>query len=185
MDKVSGKITLVSVTGDSVEFDEKFTDLSVFVANMPNKSEPLKTELSTEMLNFIKGFAEKHEYDSASISYKFPTINNSVKDNISEVSYLLIQDRIIDGQLAETAKAIAPLLAAADALQFRRLYTTLNIALLTPLHIDEDEKSIKEFMDRFDLKEDEDFKPEKITEAIDNNNALFELVVSRFVENIK
>jgi len=53
------------------------------------------------------------------------------------------------------------------------------------LHIDETENSVKEFMENFNLKEDEDFSPEKINKAIKDNNELFELVVKRFEDNVK
>ena len=53
------------------------------------------------------------------------------------------------------------------------------------MHIDETENSVKEFMENFNLKEDEDFSPEKINKAIKDNNELFELVVKRFEDNVK
>ena len=53
------------------------------------------------------------------------------------------------------------------------------------MHIDESEASVKEFMDNFNLKEDEDFSAEKINKAVKDNIELFELVVKRFDDNVK
>lgn len=129
---------------------------------MPDRSSPLSTDISLDLLNFIKEFATAHSYDNRSISYTFPTVSKLVHKNISDKSYELLKPFIVEGNVSETAKKLAPLVTAADKLRFHKLYTTLNIVLISPLHIDEDKTSIKEFMDNFNLKEDEDFTPEKI-----------------------
>lgn len=162
MDTLTTNIVVKSASGDSVEFDPKVCELCDLIQNMPDKSAPLSTELSTELLNLIKTFAEKHNYDKKSMSYNFPTTNNSIKQNISDKSYELLKDYIVEGSVSETAKRLAPLINAADILRFRKLYTTLNIVLITPLHIDESEKAVKDFMDAHNLKEEEDFNAEKI-----------------------
>lgn len=67
MDAISEKVILVSTLDEKVEFDSKIANLSELVANMPDKNSPLSTGLSTQLLNFVKTFAEKHEYDQSSI----------------------------------------------------------------------------------------------------------------------
>ncbi|KAL4497271.1 hypothetical protein ABPG72_011206 [Tetrahymena utriculariae] len=185
MDTLTTKIIVKSATGDAVEFDAKICELCDLINNMPDKSQPLTTDISTELLNLIKQFAEKHSYDKKSMTYEFPTISNSIKANISDKSFELLKDHIVEGSISETAKRLAPLINAADVLRFRKLYTTLNIILVTLLHIEESEKGVKEFMDNHNLKEDEDFSAEKINQAIQENNELFELVVARFAKNVE
>jgi len=177
-------VIIKSESGEEVVFDSKFIDLSDLAKNAPVRTEPLITDISTELLNWVKVFCEKHSYSAASMTYTFPTVVNNPRGNLSEISYELLSGFYVEGNISESAKRVAPYLTVADKLQFRKLYTTLNIFLIAPLHIDETDNAVKEFMDNFNLKEDEDFSAEKINKAIAENKELFELVVTRFSDNV-
>lgn len=180
MDTLSEKIVLLSALKDQVEFDSKFANICELVASMPDKSSPLETGLSSHMLKLLKQFAELHEYDNDSITFIFPTKSAIIKENIDEKSFGLLKDFLIEGQAAENARRIAPIIAAADFLQFRKLYTLLNVILITPLHINDDDNSIKSFMENHNIREDEDFNANGIDKAVKENHEYFELVANRF-----
>jgi len=174
------QIIIKSETDEEVVFDAKFVELSDFVKNAQVRTAPFITDIPTELLNWVKIFCEKHNYSAASMTYTFPTVVDYPRGNLSEISYELMAGFYVEGNISETAKRIAPYISVADKLQFRKLYTTLNVFLLSPLHIDETDNSIKEFMVKYNLKEDEDFSAEKIHMAIRDNCEMFELVNERF-----
>lgn len=57
--------------------------------------------------------------------------------------------------------------------------------MITPLHIEEDETSIKQFMEKYEISEEEDFNAKGIDKAIKENFDYFELVDERMIENIR
>lgn len=68
------------------------------------------------MLKFLRSFAELHSYDNDSIHFIFPTKSAFVKENIDEKSFSLLKDFLIEGDAANNARRISPIIAAADFL---------------------------------------------------------------------
>jgi len=109
-------VILKSETGEEVVFDAKFIELSDLAKNAPVRTDPLITDISTELLNWVKTFSEKHNYSAASMTYTFPTVVNNPRGNLSEISYELLAGFYVEGNIAETAKRIAPYITVADKL---------------------------------------------------------------------
>lgn len=109
-------VILKSETGEEIIFDAKFTELSDLAKNAPVRTDPLITDISTELLNWVKLFSEKHNYSAASMTYTFPTTVNNPRGNLNEISYELLAEFYVEGNISETAKRIAPYITAADKL---------------------------------------------------------------------
>ncbi|EGR29435.1 hypothetical protein IMG5_155850 [Ichthyophthirius multifiliis] len=118
------------------------------------------------------------------MQYKFPQTSAIIRENISEKSYDCLKDFIKEGDAVKTAIGLSSLHNAADLLQFQKLFTTINIIMLTPLYILPNENDIKKFMEKYSIK-DEDFDGEKLIQLVDDNQALYDECVKQYQKDIQ
>ncbi|EGR34550.1 hypothetical protein IMG5_007620, partial [Ichthyophthirius multifiliis] len=152
-----------------------------------DRTQEINTPLSQQILIEVKKFCELHNWDENSMTFQLPLQSTNIKNHISDKSFDFLKDKLVleedKNQISKMSKNLAELVNAADYLVFKKLYTTLVVVLLTPLHVEPTQQGIDQFFQKWGYQQ-EDIDGDNLTQVVEENQNLFEKIVEVYKQDI-